>query len=92
MTISGGDIKVNIDSDTNNILTLTAGGLFVDGSNLSVDTSGKIGKVQNATAGNVPILASDGSIADSTYGIATLAEVTAYLDTIFPVSSANNGD
>ena len=89
LTISGSDIKVNIDSDTNNILTLTAGGLFVDGSNLSVDVSGKINKVQNATAGNLPILASDGSITDSTYGIATLAEVTEYLDTIFPVS---NGD
>lgn len=59
LTISGYNIKVNIDSDTDNMLSLTANGLMVDG-------SGKIDTVASATAGNVPLLTSDGTLTNST--------------------------
>lgn len=59
VTISGYQVKVNLDPSTDTLLTLTANGLFVDG-------SGKLDKVNPATAGNVPLLASDGTLTNST--------------------------
>ena len=45
----------------------------------------KIEKAENATAGNIPTFDSDGGLVDSGLRIATLAEVNAYLDTVFPL-------
>lgn len=59
VTISGYQVKVNLDPSTDTLLTLTANGLLVDG-------SGLLGKVNPATAGNVPLLASDGTLTNST--------------------------
>lgn len=59
LTISGYNIKVNIDPSTDTMLTLTANGLLVDG-------SGKVNKVSSPTAGNIPLIASDGGITNST--------------------------
>lgn len=59
ITIAGYTVKVNTDPSPSNMLSLTANGLMVDG-------SGKIDKVTSPTTGNVPLLASDGSITNST--------------------------
>ena len=59
ITISGYNVKVNIDPAATNLLSLTANGLMVD-------ASGKIDKVTSPTTGNVPLLASDGSLTNST--------------------------
>lgn len=75
ITINGYTVAVKISAETGNALEIKDDGLYVS-------ISGGIAKVENATAGNVAILTSDGGIADSTYGIATLAEVNEYLDTI----------
>lgn len=80
ITINGYTIAVKISTAEGNALELKNDGLYVD-------ISGGIAKVKDATAGNVAIFTSDGSIADSTYGIATLAEVNEYLDTIFPTNN-----
>lgn len=77
VTISGYKLKVNIDPRSDTMLTLTSNGLLVDG-------SGKVDKVTGATAGNIPLLASDGGIVDSTFRVATDAEFTAMLDEVFP--------
>ena len=76
LTISGYDIKVNIDPSTDTLLTLTANGLFVDG-------SGLLDKVNPATAGNVPLLASDGTLTNSTIVGANI---------MFKVENATAGD
>lgn len=80
ITISDYSVKVNIDPAAANLLSLTANGLMVDGSNL-------MRKVTGATAGNIAIFASDGSIVDSTFKVATDAEFTAMLDEVFPTAS-----
>ena len=82
ITISDYKAKVNLDASSDNILTLTANGLLVDGSNIS---AGGAAKVEGATAGNIAVFDSDGGIADSGLQIATLEEVNAYLDTVFPL-------
>lgn len=76
INIDGYNINVKISSAANNSLTLKDDGLHVD-------ISGKIDKVAEATAGNIAILKADGTIEDSTHGIATDAEVNAMLEEIF---------
>lgn len=75
ITISGYTVAVKISAVAGNALKVKSDGLYVDA----------LPKVENATAGNVPFLASDGTIVDSGLRIATLAEVNAYLDTVFPL-------
>ena len=58
VTISDYKAKANISAVANNSLTLKNDGLHVD-------ISGKVDKVTNATAGNVALLESDGSLINS---------------------------
>lgn len=58
ITISGYKVAVNISAEANNAITKKNDGLHVD-------ISGKVDKVKNATAGNVPFLASDGTLTNS---------------------------
>ena len=81
INISDYKIKVNLDASSDNLLTLTSGGLMVDGSNIAASGAAK---VEGATAGNIAVFDSEGGIVDSGYGIASNAEVTAYLSRIFP--------
>lgn len=80
VTIADYKVKVNVSAEANNAIETKSDGLHVD-------ISGKMDKVTGATAGNVAIFASDGSIADSTYGIATLSDVNSVLDEILPTTS-----
>ncbi len=104
ITISGYTVAVKISAVAGNALEVKSDGLYVDA----------LPKVANATAGNVPFLASDGTLTNSTVvgadvvtkvagategnvvlfdangkikdnglKVASLAEVEAYLDTIF---------
>ena len=82
INISDYKIKVNLDASSDNLLTLTSGGLMVDGSNIAASGAAK---VEGATAGNIAVFDSEGGIADIGLQIATLAEVNAYLDTVFPL-------
>lgn len=85
VTISGYKVKINIDPNSDTMLTLTANGLLVDG-------SGKVNKVTGGTAGDIVTLTSDGGIADSTFRVATDAEFTAMLDEVFPSADNGGGD
>lgn len=76
VTVSGYQIKVNIDPSSDTLLTLTANGLLVDG-------SGKADKVTGATAGNIATLDANGNPTDSGVKFATDAETTAMLNSIF---------
>lgn len=80
-TIVGGDIITKVaGATTDNIATFSSDGKIAD-STIAIDDV--VTKVTGGTAGHVVILDSDGKIADSTLGIASLAEVNAYLDSIF---------
>ena len=73
ITISDYKAKVNLDASSDNILTLTSGGLLVDGSALQFDTSNLIAKDSSTTAGNIAVFDSEGGIADSTFSISEIA-------------------
>ena len=77
IVISDYNVKVNIASDTGNLLSLRATGLYVDSSTL-------MGKVTTSTAGNIAIFGSDGSVVDSGSKFCTDAEFNAMLDEVFP--------
>ncbi len=55
-------VAVNISAAANNAITKKNDGLHVD-------ISGKVDKVKNATAGNIPVFDSDGKIADSAVAV-----------------------
>lgn len=59
ITINGYKVAVNISAAANNAITKKNDGLHVD-------ISGKVDKVKNATAGNVPVFDSDGGLTNST--------------------------
>ena len=80
ITVSGYQLKVNIDPSSDTLLTLTANGLLVDG-------SGKANKVSGATAGNIATLDANGNPTDSGVKFATDAETTAMLNSIFGASA-----
>ena len=61
VAISGYQIKVNISADPGNIIELKNDGLYAEAL-----------KVANATAGNVPQLNSDGTLANSTVPVADI--------------------
>ena len=52
---------------------------------VNIDTSNLIAKDSSTTVGNIAVFDSDGGITDSGLQVATLAEVNAYLDTVFPL-------
>ena len=76
------EIEIKISSEPNNAIRVKDDGLHVD-------VSGKVDKVQNATAGDVPILTAEGGIASSGHGFATTANVNELLDEMFPSSSGD---
>lgn len=58
ITINDYKVAVNISAAANNAITKKNDGLHVD-------ISGKVDKVKNATAGNIPVFDSDGGLVDS---------------------------
>ena len=79
LSISGNVITFHVSSQPNNALTVQADGLHVN-------ISGKVDKVSNATAGNLPLLTAEGGISDSGYAFATTADVTELIGELFPQS------
>ena len=70
ITIAGYTVAVKINPSADNLLELTETGLMVDGSDI-------LEKVDPATAGNVPLLASDGTLTNSTIvGADVITKVT----------------
>ncbi len=106
ITISGYTVAVKISAAAGNALELKNDGLYVETFTVENATAGNvpilasdgtlinstipaadiITKVAGATTGNLAAFNSEGKITDSTYGIATNSEVTAYLATILPIS------
>ncbi len=95
VTVNGYKISVNVNvsAEADNALEKKADGLYVP----KADVSGKADKVAGATAGNLPALDADGNLTDSGVAVenlvteddfATDEEVTAMLDEIFPVETA----
>ena len=88
LTPSSKAVNIDLSGKVDKVANATAGNVPLLANDGSLTNSAIVGadiltKVSGATAGNVAIFASDGSIGDSGYKIATLAEVEAYLDTIF---------
>lgn len=80
------EIEIKISSVANNAITVQNDGLHVD-------ISGKVDKVQNATAGNLAVMTAAGGISDSGHTFATTANVNELLSEMFPSSnSSNSGD
>lgn len=67
VVISGYKVKANVSSETGNLLSTTANGLFVDG-------SGKVDKVTTATSGNLVGFGAGGAVSDT--GIASANVLT----------------
>ena len=65
--------------------------LSVSNKAVNIDLSGKIDKVANATAGNIPVLNSDGSIANSTINAANISSsATDALQNVWAYDSATS--
>lgn len=79
ITISDYTVAVKISATAGNQIAVNADGLYVP----ATDISGKIDKVENATAGHIPSLTSDGGLTDSTYPVA---------DVMFKVANATAGN
>ncbi|MBR2207193.1 MAG: hypothetical protein IJ859_00100 [Synergistaceae bacterium] len=77
INIDGYNISVKVSATTGNHLTLNNDGLMVD-------VSDKVDKVENATAGNIPVMTEAGGISDSGYTFATSADVTELNNELFP--------
>lgn len=83
ITISGYTVAVKINPSADNMLEVTASGLLVDGADV-------MKKVDPATAGNVPLLASDGSLTNSTVvGADVIVKVAGAAENNIVVFNAN---
>lgn len=89
LNIAGYEIEFKIDPSNDNAIEVTANGI-------KVNISGKIDKVANATAGNIPSLTANGGLADSGVAVANIltsadvatdAECTEMLNEIFGAAS-----
>ncbi len=76
---------IDTGAQVNVIETVQVNGtaLSVSSKTVNIDISGKADKVANATGGNIAALDANGNLTDSGHGVATDADITSMLTTIF---------